>query len=412
VTPERFLVASLLFHAVLLWVVFGLARRWRDPERCRLALPRWSRALCGEVWHLAWLAYASALLATLAANFFDLPDLRIGPVSFLLLSQALFGESILVAVLLALWHRRSGERARAGLFAAAALLLGASYWDGFHVEPHDLEVRRYVVDRSEGGAEAHTLRILHLTDIQTPTIGAHEERALREGLAFRPDLVVMTGDYVQDYLGRPTEARAAADLRALMGRVGLFDVPLGVFATEGDVGPSCRAVFAGTPVTCLTDASARVGLPWGESLAITGLSRGGGRLRDPKPLMSVVDAAPAATHHIVISHSPDFIDTLAGRGSVDLALAGHTHGGQVVIPFYGPPKTASRLPRLYAGGLHDYAGVPLHVSRGVGMERGFAPQVRFFCPPEIGILDLRLPAGPQRPASVASSFFLRSSPHL
>jgi predicted MPP superfamily phosphohydrolase len=72
-------------------------------------------------------------------------------------------------------------------------------------------------------------------------------------------------------------------------------------------------------------------------------------------------------------------------------LAGHTHGGQVVVPFFGPPVTAIRLPRRYAGGLNDYEGTPLHVSRGVGMERGFAPQLRFLCPPEICVIDLKLP---------------------
>jgi len=80
---------------------------------------------------------------------------------------------------------------------------------------------------------------------------------------------------------------------------------------------------------------------------------------------------------------------------VDLVLAGHTHGGQVVLPFVGPLTTASRLPHLYAGGLHDYGGTPLHVSRGVGMERSFAPPVRFLCPPEICVLDVRWPASAQ-----------------
>jgi len=50
--------------------------------------------------------------------------------------------------------------------------------------------------------------------------------------------------------------------------------------------------------------------------------------------------------------------------------------------------TLSRLPRRFAGGLNDYKGIPLHVSRGVGMERGTAPQIRFLCPPEICLLDV------------------------
>jgi predicted MPP superfamily phosphohydrolase len=129
-------------------------------------------------------------------------------------------------------------------------------------------------------------------------------------------------------------------------------------------------------------------LPDGDTLGITGLSRGRGRERDPAWLGRLLSKGPGADHRIVISHSPDFVDAMPV--GVDLVLAGHTHGGQVVMPFFGPVVTASRLPRLFAGGLHDFRGTPLHVSRGVGMERGFSPPVRFLCPPEICVLDLRL----------------------
>ena len=91
---------------------------------------------------------------------------------------------------------------------------------------------------------------------------------------------------------------------------------------------------------------------------------------------------------IVFGHQPDYVIPLTAAGGVDLALAGHTHGGQVALPLFGPPYTSSPLPRRYAGGLHDYQGTLLHVSRGVGMERGPAPQIRFLVPAR----DLR--AGP------------------
>lgn len=129
-------------------------------------------------------------------------------------------------------------------------------------------------------------------------------------------------------------------------------------------------------------------LPEGGTVGITGLSRGRGRERSMERLARILAAAPGADHRIVISHSPDFIDAMPF--DVDLVLAGHTHGGQVVIPWFGPPKTASRLPRRYAGGLNDFGGTPLHVSRGIGMERGFEIPVRFLCPPEVCLLDLPL----------------------
>lgn len=133
-------------------------------------------------------------------------------------------------------------------------------------------------------------------------------------------------------------------------------------------------------------------------LKITGLSRGRGRERDPALLARLLGRGPRGDHRIVISHSPDFVDALPEK--VDLVLAGHTHGGQFVLPFFGPLVTASRLPRRYAADLHDFRGTPLHVSRGVGMERGFAPPVRFLCPPEICVLDVSFPF---RAGSVASA---------
>ena len=70
---------------------------------------------------------------------------------------------------------------------------------------------------------------------------------------------------------------------------------------------------------------------------------------------------------------------------VALTVAGHTHGGQVRIPFYGPIRTLSRLPRRMAYGLHEHEGRHLYVSGGVGVSN---VPVRFACPPEIAILTL------------------------
>jgi len=339
------------------------------------------------VFLIAVVIYVVSLLATLVANRTWTGRLHLGQISLRLLGQALFIEGPLLGILLAWRHRAMQQRGKAVILAAAAVLLAAIHVDAYYIEPRMLVPRHYVIEPRAGTASERSIRILHITDIQTPRIGAHEEKALRLGLSYKPDLIVMTGDYVQDALGQPTEIQAAADLRALMARIG-FTAPLGVFATEGDVGPPCHVVFAGTSVRCLPDQSARVDLPGGGTVSITGLTRGRGRERDPRVLGRLLAAAPEADYRIVISHAPDFISAMPVN--VDLALAGHTHGGQVVIPFFGPPRTAIRLPRRYAGGLNDYRGTPIHVSRGVGMEQGFDIPVRFLCPPEIGVLDLRL----------------------
>ncbi len=390
VNPERYAIAMTLFHGIVLALSCRAAAKWAAPLRCGASRVSWFRSLGFDVGALAILSYAVSLAAPFAANFDDPRRLHIGEISGRLMGQALFGEAILLSAALALLHRRAARPLRAGALGLLALGLCAVYVRAYRVEPRQLFVQRHVLDQRTGREGNAGIRILHITDIQTPTIGAHEERALRTGLSHRPDLIVLTGDYVQDSLGRKTEERAAYDLRILVARIG-FDAPLGMFATEGDVGPPCREVFAGTKVRCLTDESALITMPGGESLKITGLSRGRGRERNPAVLAGLIGRGPHADHRIVISHSPDFVDSLAER--VDLVLAGHTHGGQFVLPFFGPIVTASRLPRRYAADLNDYHGTPLHVSRGVGMERGFAPPVRFLCPPEICLLDVSFGSG-------------------
>jgi predicted MPP superfamily phosphohydrolase len=396
VTPERFWLAAALFHLVVLLGLVRVARRFWSSEACGRPTAAWLPALAADLAGLAVFAYLAAFLAPVVTNTDSLRELALGEISVRLWGQALFAEGVLLCGCLALRHCRASQLVRAGALGLLGLGLLAVYVRAYRMEPRMLRVRHHELERVAGGAVGtRDLRILHLTDIQTPTIGAHERRALEAGLAARPDLIVLTGDYVQNELGRRTEERAAFDLRVLMSRVG-FNAPLGVFATNGDAGPPCRDVFAGTAVRCLVDESASVALPGGGTMSITGLSRSRGRERRPEALGELLGAVPRADVRVVISHAPDFVDALPEP--VDLVLAGHTHGGQVVLPFFGPPHTASRLPRLYAGGLHDYAGTPLHVSRGVGMERGFAPPLRFLCPPEICVLDVHLRAGHARVA--------------
>lgn len=387
-TPERFWLAVGLFHAIVLAGSWRVAVLWRDPVRCGRPIGHWITTLARDLGALAVFTYVASLLATVVANIgYDQARVHVGPITLRLLGQAIFVEGFLVGIALAYQHRGARRVLRAAILVAAAVVVFAINVDAYYVEPQMVSVRYHLVPGTRDSGKTATIRILHISDIQTPVIGAHEERALGAGLSYKPDLIVLTGDYVQDALGVATEEEASADLRDLLQRV-RFAAPLGVFATDGDVGPPCRVVFAGTDVHCLVDQSARVSLPGGGTLGITGLSRGRGRERSAERLARILSSAPGADHRIVLSHSPDFIDAMPV--TVDLVLAGHTHGGQVVLPFFGPPKTAIRLPRRYAGGLNDYRGTPLHVSRGVGMERGFAIPVRFLCPPEICIIDLSL----------------------
>ena len=244
VTPERFWLAAALFHLLVLMGVRHVAAVWRDPLRCGRPIGRWLATLARDVFALAVFTYLASLLATVAANIgYDLGRVHVGPITLRLLGQALFVEGTLLAIALACRHGGACRALRAAALALSAVVVLAVNVDAYYVEPRRIVLRHHSVG-AEPGAAGPALRILHISDIQTPSIGSHEEKALAAGLRHRPDLIVLTGDYVQDAMGRATEAGAAADLRALIRRIG-FTAPLGVFATEGDVGPPCAVVVRG-----------------------------------------------------------------------------------------------------------------------------------------------------------------------
>lgn len=96
---------------------------------------------------------------------------------------------------------------------------------------------------------------------------------------------------------------------------------------------------------------------------------------------------------LCLHHTPDGVDgirELDPGQRVDLFLCGHTHGGQVCLPFWGAVITLSKYHKKFESGLREYRGVPVYVNRGVGLEGG-APRVRFLCRPEVAVIDLVSP---------------------
>jgi predicted MPP superfamily phosphohydrolase len=88
---------------------------------------------------------------------------------------------------------------------------------------------------------------------------------------------------------------------------------------------------------------------------------------------------------ILLTHSPDFAGQVHDP-RVKLVLAGHTHGGQIVLPLLGPPVIPSMYGRRYASGLVQADGKQVYISRGIG--KAVLP-FRFRCPPEVTVLTLQ-----------------------
>jgi hypothetical protein len=267
--------------------------------------------------------------------------------------------------------RRSKRREAAG-FAALAAILAVVAVDAFLVEPTWLEVSRVRLSTPKVN---RAVRIVVLADLQTDVFGSYEQKVLRRVLAEKPDLILLAGDYLD--VGQPVRRQLRTQYRRFLGEIG-FSAPCGVFAVQGNTDPAgWTGMFEGLPVT-VVEQTRSFEL---DALRLTCL---GSRQSFDRRLK--LSGLSDDRFHVVLGHSPNFA---LGRVEADLLLAGHTHGGQVRLPFLGPLITLSRVPRSWAAGKTELpGGRTLYVSRGLGMERGSAPRIRFNCRPELVVIDV------------------------
>jgi uncharacterized protein len=205
-------------------------------------------------------------------------------------------------------------------------------------------------------------------------------------IAQNPDVLLITGDFLKGRRFTATEKQGIKDLIKVLGPLAA-SVPS--FAVLGNhdyrTNPDAvREMLRLCKITDLTNTVFTVRRR-GESLHLCGVDdvrHGNVRLDD---VIAQLDEKNPA---ILLVHEPDFADISAATGKFDLQVSGHSHGGQIVLPFYGPP----RLPesgRKYHTGLYKVGNMLQYTNRGVGVDR-FA--IRINCPPEITIFELNSPS--------------------
>jgi predicted MPP superfamily phosphohydrolase len=259
---------------------------------------------------------------------------------------------------------------------------------GYRVEPTWLELNRLAVPIRDLPAAFTDFRIAQLSDFHcsrhvTPGyLGESIDLALAE----KPDLVVLTGDFV--HRGYRYVERVAATLSRLTA-------PAGVYAVLGNHDFSVRNALGFRRHRHLHRAIERALMAHGIRVLhneAVSLTREGARLH----LVGVADLwsrvcdldrafsglAPEVPC-VVLAHNPRTVEQLDGR-RCDLMLSGHTHGGQIHVPGLGRP-TLGRHARRFAAGLYYYRGCHLYVNKGVG----FGFRFRYGVRPEVAILSLQ-----------------------
>lgn len=201
-------------------------------------------------------------------------------------------------------------------------------------------------------------------------------------VAQKPDVLVMTGDFLLGH-GFPDIARHWVD--DLAKALSPLAAAIPSFAVLGNhdywTNPRVvREMLRESGVTDLTNAVVTLTRN-GEHLHLCGLDDiKVGVVRLDKVIAQLNDDYAA----ILLVHEPDYADISAATGKFDLQISGHSHGGQIVIPFYGPP-VLPRTARKYPSGLYKVANMFQYTNRGVGMD---SFPIRFNCPPEVTVFEL------------------------
>ncbi len=270
--------------------------------------------------------------------------------------------------------RRRKVRLLAKVLGSAVLGIGTLGYSYF-IEPFWLEVTHTAVRLPNLPPSFDGLRLVVISDIHYGwRVGERQLRRVVERTnAQQPDVICLLGDYVTRRAGY----RFPTLLARLVAKEGIFAV-LGNHDYFGHEQANVGWLQSGG-AQVLRNQHATLERE-GAHLHFAGVED----LRSHNyDLPAALRGLPGTECRVLLAHNPDFVDRIAGQ-RVDLMLCGHTHGGQVILPFFGAPHLPHKHEELLRG-YCDHHGLPLYVSRGIGMS-GIPHRLR--ARPEIAVLTL------------------------
>ena len=250
---------------------------------------------------------------------------------------------------------------------------------GAHNDVYDIEVTRHEVFVDDLPASFDGYRVAFLTDTHVASFmrrGFYRE-VVAQTLRFQPDLILLGGDFVTFERHIP-----------LMAELLLTDLtaPDGVYAVLGNHdywadADSVIAAMTARGVRFIVNRSLAI-RRGDDEIALAGIDEIYRGTPDIDNAFALVDPRKPC---LVLSHHPDVVDLLDHRRA-DLLVCGHTHGGQIRVPFFGSIVVPSRHEARYASGFHRQGSVLMYVSRGIGA----IPPLRILCKPEVATFVLRM----------------------
>lgn len=360
-----------------------------------------SRSRSGRVWKWACLLGLVVVIYVVVRNYVYIAKGMLKPNYHLIhkaynfnlfeLPLILLGLALVFVGLALTWRNARRSLILAAVFYAfiGVDLFLLRYYVTF-VEPERLVVHEVRIETPKVSAP---VRILHIADIQAGSIGPYQESIFDRIETLKPDLILNTGDFLQ-LVPPATFEEEWPKLHTLMERVNPRMGTYGVFGdTEFESSARMHMHRAKPedlePLVMLASRSVNVDTGGGV-LSLHGLTLSQSRSEEwmRRSIEPWLKESDPSSFRILFGHSPNYALGVEAE-PIDLCLAGHTHGGQVRLPFYGPLVIDSEVPKEWARGFRRI-GIPyLNVSAGAGSNRrNGLPPIRFNCPTEMTLIEL------------------------
>lgn len=246
------------------------------------------------------------------------------------------------------------------------------FFYGYFVEPYWMEVKSVEVQTEK--LKEVSFKIVHISDTHCDKKIRNEKKMVEIVNSIKPDIIIFTGDTINTRAALETFKETMKNLKANINK----------FAVRGNSDVwywSDLGLFGGTGFKVLDHDVITIEKD-NEVIKLFGIS-----VEHKESYSQLLKNTSKEQFNLLLYHYPDLIEDLEEL-NIDLYLAGHTHGGQISLPLYGALITLSKYGKKYESGKYIVGDTILYINRGIGMEGGIVPRVRFWARPEITIINI------------------------
>ena len=279
------------------------------------------------------------------------------------------------------------KKKRSGIFLKISMVLAAlgllDLFDMYLVEPNWIKIERVVIKDSDLAQIMEGTKVVQISDIHLKEIGFRERQLIEKVNNLKPDILFITGDFFSSV----NDKDANDQYRGIYDLIKNFKVSTAIYGVLGNYDdylvryPERLKELRSAGIDILHDENRRIVLQNNKTVWLAGSFYDSAH-DNTSSLTDALESIPPKAPVILLNHYPDVFEKASNAG-INLVLVGHTHGGQIGIPFLIHISNYAYKSN-YMSGLFSMGKTKMYVNRGIGTT---VFPVRFLCRPEITVFE-------------------------